>query len=488
MRKKLLGFAVLSTAAVVCNGFHPYAKSPPRPRPRLETQKLESEPVTAFGLVDRDDALARVHLHELYDQKGESSRWLHCLKTWPKSYVLKRVRSPVIGFTLWGAFLACVNCLELASNLPQFLVGTDPIRGLSQALSLFGGTISLLLVFRTNTAYARFWEGRQIWEQLSSTSRNLASLTEMYAEEVGPAPARRIAALLSAFPVSLQLHLQGIGQHSSRRKSASPGSRVCRLFLELGGDFKGGENGGSTIPYDKFIARLRRDDRLAALIDLPTDQDETTALEQLHRARFGFPRPPRQGVGLAELAAYFKPLELERLLPGVSGPNLSPLALSRDLLATIKTIPYDDDKFTSRERLAFVKEVHKLQQLVSASERIVYTPVPLHYVRFTSRFLSAWCIALPLAVTPQLGFLVAPLMAVVSWALFGLREIGVIIENPFRRCLAIQMVSASIRQDMESMLGRSSMESELALRGGPWTHSRLEGPSDPHFSGIWEHN
>lgn len=40
--------------------------------------------------------------------------------------------------------------------------------------SLLGFVISLLLVFRTNTAYDRWWEGRKLWGNLVNTSRNLA--------------------------------------------------------------------------------------------------------------------------------------------------------------------------------------------------------------------------------------------------------------------------------------------------------------------------
>lgn len=40
--------------------------------------------------------------------------------------------------------------------------------------SLLSFVISLLLVFRTNTAYDRWWEGRKLWGQLVNTSRNLA--------------------------------------------------------------------------------------------------------------------------------------------------------------------------------------------------------------------------------------------------------------------------------------------------------------------------
>lgn len=40
--------------------------------------------------------------------------------------------------------------------------------------SLVGFVISLLLVFRTNTAYDRWWEGRKKWGEMVNDSRNLA--------------------------------------------------------------------------------------------------------------------------------------------------------------------------------------------------------------------------------------------------------------------------------------------------------------------------
>lgn len=48
---------------------------------------------------------------------------------------------------------------------------------LSQLISVYslvGFVISLLLVFRTNTAYDRWWEGRRKWGEMVNDSRNLA--------------------------------------------------------------------------------------------------------------------------------------------------------------------------------------------------------------------------------------------------------------------------------------------------------------------------
>src|SRR6478752_265487 len=48
------------------------------------------------------------------------------------------------------------------------------VKNISIMHGLLGFVISLLLVFRTNTAYDRWWEGRKSWGSLVNSSRNLA--------------------------------------------------------------------------------------------------------------------------------------------------------------------------------------------------------------------------------------------------------------------------------------------------------------------------
>jgi putative membrane protein len=48
------------------------------------------------------------------------------------------------------------------------------IRNVSLVHTLLGFVLSLLLVFRTNTAYDRWWEGRKLWGTLTNNCRNLA--------------------------------------------------------------------------------------------------------------------------------------------------------------------------------------------------------------------------------------------------------------------------------------------------------------------------
>lgn len=48
------------------------------------------------------------------------------------------------------------------------------LKNLTILHTLLGFVISTLLVFRTNTAYDRWWEGRKLWGSLVNNSRNLA--------------------------------------------------------------------------------------------------------------------------------------------------------------------------------------------------------------------------------------------------------------------------------------------------------------------------
>ncbi len=54
------------------------------------------------------------------------------------------------------------------------LPDSSHIKNIPLMHALLGGVISLLLVFRTNSAYDRWWEGRKLWGELTNNSRNLA--------------------------------------------------------------------------------------------------------------------------------------------------------------------------------------------------------------------------------------------------------------------------------------------------------------------------
>ncbi|MEY4581194.1 MAG: hypothetical protein RL701_5897 [Pseudomonadota bacterium] len=77
-----------------------------------------------------------------------------------------------------------------------------------------GSVLSVFLAFRTNSAYARWWEARQLWGQLVNSSRSLARQVITFVHG-GMPPSdisrekRRIVHLQIAFVCALRCHLRG---------------------------------------------------------------------------------------------------------------------------------------------------------------------------------------------------------------------------------------------------------------------------------------
>jgi len=69
------------------------------------------------------------------------------------------------------AYSAIIAYLEIDVFL---LDKSSHLSNLGLMHSVLGFVISLLLVFRTNTAYDRWWEGRKLWGALTNNSRNFA--------------------------------------------------------------------------------------------------------------------------------------------------------------------------------------------------------------------------------------------------------------------------------------------------------------------------
>lgn len=64
--------------------------------------------------------------------------------------------------------------LMIAFFIINYFPENQTLEKLITLYSLIGFVISLLLVFRTNTAYDRWWEGRRKWGELVNETRNLA--------------------------------------------------------------------------------------------------------------------------------------------------------------------------------------------------------------------------------------------------------------------------------------------------------------------------
>jgi len=82
------------------------------------------------------------------------------------------------------------------------------LRNLSILQTLLGFAISMLLVFRTNTAYDRWWEGRKLWGSLVNNSRNLAMKLNALLPQSDANNRQFFKQLIPRFALELMQHLQ----------------------------------------------------------------------------------------------------------------------------------------------------------------------------------------------------------------------------------------------------------------------------------------
>lgn len=307
----------------------------------------------------------------------KSTDWYANLRGMPSSTLLRCIRGPII----------CTGMMAvLVSALYFTLEPRGQFRTLGlQAHGLLGSALGLLLVFRTNTAYSRFWEGRRIWERILHAGRDLSRYAVTLRREIGNESAARICRLVEAFPYCMIEHLRGRADKHLRKK----------------------------------LERLVGD--------------------------------PSAGV--------------EDALPLSSN---RPLFIVNRLAATIAAVPNEEGgqaMFTNRERCMLLGIVQTLSQTIGECERIVQTPVPLMYVRHTSRFLSIFMFTLPYALVDQCGAITAVVTMLASWALFGILEIGLMIEDPFQKVLKVEVVADTLERDIFETIRFEGAEEMFQLLG-----------------------
>ncbi len=85
-----------------------------------------------------------------------------------KSDTVRQLMPMIVSLSIYVALVAFLE-------IEVFNLGENShLKNITILHGMLGFVISLLLVFRTNTAYERWWEGRKMWGSLTNTSRNLA--------------------------------------------------------------------------------------------------------------------------------------------------------------------------------------------------------------------------------------------------------------------------------------------------------------------------
>lgn len=125
--------------------------------------------------------------------------WFKLIFDFHKTDTFRTLIPAMIGVVLFSTILAYLHvhmkCVTFRSTTVMH--------------SLLGFVISMLLVFRTNTAYDRWWEGRRMWGDLVNNARNLMLKLNAYIPEERKDLKTRFRILITNYPFVLKEHLRG---------------------------------------------------------------------------------------------------------------------------------------------------------------------------------------------------------------------------------------------------------------------------------------
>lgn len=127
-----------------------------------------------------------------------------------KTESMQRLLPLLIGVGVYSGFWAFIENIYFADNKT-----IDLLNDIAIVYSILGFTLSLFLVFRTNTAYDRWWEGRRLWGDLNNAIRNIS--IHLYSSLPIENEERKsyYSALMHLFSLALKQHLQDKRLHNN---------------------------------------------------------------------------------------------------------------------------------------------------------------------------------------------------------------------------------------------------------------------------------
>ncbi len=134
----------------------------------------------------------------------------------------------------------------------------------------------------------------------------------------------------------------------------------------------------------------------------------------------------RAETDLAPLGALLTEAERKRLADVVQRPYVVMGWISAELAAM------QDAGKLDRVRLQVIDQnLTALADALGGAERIHKTPVPIAYAHHIKVFVTLFCFSVPFAMVGDMRWYTPLAAAVLAFALFGIDEIGVEIEDPF---------------------------------------------------------
>ncbi|KAK5050765.1 hypothetical protein LTR84_003324 [Exophiala bonariae] len=290
----------------------------------------------------------------------------------------------IVPLLFVAAYSSAITCIDRLVHP----IGINPV-----LLTVTGFVVGLALSFRSTTAYERYSEGRKYWSQLQMTSRNLARIIwihfpERHAEsrELGKADVlAKLTAmnLINAFAVSLK--------HRLRFEPAADYPDLAPLIGSL-----------------RILSQEADADALK-----PKDPSPWKAASEYLDIPFGLSNP--------------------RKVIKQSKDNLGniPLEVLNYLSAYIEECISNGTLKVAAQQTQVMNALAVYGDILSGTERILNTPVPLAYSISISQITWAYILVLPFQLLIALKWVTIFGTMLGAYIVLGLAAIGYEIENPF---------------------------------------------------------
>ncbi|KAG0052661.1 hypothetical protein BGZ83_002318 [Gryganskiella cystojenkinii] len=340
---------------------------------------------------------------------------VHVSRRWP---LMMRLKGTVIPQIWWqvllvGAYAGAVFCISKFSGWKM---------GYSLNLvSVMGMVVSLLLVFRTNTAYDRYWEGRRLWSQMTLCIRNLTRAIWVCVNEAETRDLlekKSAINLLVAFAYSTKHYLREeygydyedmVDLLTHIPKYSIPSStQPLDWRLDIPGPPAGSPSNFATLSPTSVQFQNQ---------DLPS---------QMSSAGVGAP-----GTTFGEGGRARRQSKVERALAfDFLTPTNIPVELSYYIGSYIKSCS-SKGKVDAATLTLMNNNLVSMLDCLTGFERILRTPIPLAYSIHLHHATWIYLLALPFQLVASMGPMVVIATMLTAFTLLGILAAAYEIENPF---------------------------------------------------------
>lgn len=299
----------------------------------------------------------------------------------------------------------------LVALIDSFLTTEHVLTIPAEVVVVLGGTMSLLLAFRLNSSYSRWWEARNLWGGVIMGTRIIVQELVTDARNVGKEAMQvQAAAWCVAFAVSLRCHLRGEPLPRPEPHDSAP------------------RHGGRRLTMNE------------AVVAVQTLSSGDRGLRLLYEE------------------------DLNALLSSKHAPLYALARLRQTVRATTRDLGtgYEINLFQMQQMLVAA---------LTGCERILRTPCPPGYVGMLRSVMVVWLCFLPFTLVEALGLRMVPVYSIATWLVLKVEGLAVEIENPFGNdfndlpleayCLTVEADALRTLNELDS-LEEAEAEQEIA--------------------------